>query len=151
MSYWWIWEMGKQSIQPEKVYCLKKRDCRRRGSSAVFGKAGKIGGKFHAFYRNRKEIAELWLKIIIPRKAFRESEFIILSCADRVRIASGVRFSWLLKLRISSAIHWFTSSSFKLAYVTIKMASRSATVTKKEISQIMKQAVPEIPEEGDEF
>ena len=88
-------------MQPEKVYCFKKRDCRRRGSSAVFGK----GGKFHTFYRNRKEIDELWLKIIIPRKAFRESDFIILSRADRVRIASEVRFSWLLKLRISCAIH----------------------------------------------
>ena len=142
---------GKTKHPTWKGLLFKRKGLQKQLSSAVFGKAGKIGGKFHTFYRNGKEIAELWLKIITPRKAFRESEFIILSCADRVRIASGVRFSWLLKLQISSAIHWFTSSSFKLAYVTIKMASRSATVTKKEISQIMKQAVPEIPEEGDEF
>ena len=30
------------------------------------------------------------------------------------------------------------------------MPSRFAAVTKKEISQLIKQAVPEIPEEGDE-
>ena len=52
-----------------------------------------------------------------------------------------------------SLIHFqlFRASDAKLAYVTIKMASRSAAATKKEISQIMKQAVPEIHEEGDEF
>ena len=36
-------------------------------------------------------------------------------------------------------------------YVTSKMAARSAAVTNKEISQIIKQAVPEIHEEGDEI
>ena len=38
----------------------------------------------------------------------------------------------------------------KLAKVTSKMASRAAAITNKEISQIAKQAVPKIDEEGDE-
>ena len=35
--------------------------------------------------------------------------------------------------------------------VTSKMASRSAAVTNKEISQIIKQAVPQIHEEGEKY
>ena len=35
--------------------------------------------------------------------------------------------------------------------VSCKMPSRFAAVTNKEISQLMKQAVPEIHEEGDEI
>ena len=65
------------------------------------------------------------------------------------------RSDWLLNQWISSAIYWFTSSSSKRATpnshkTTSKMASRFAAVTNKEISQIIKQAVPEIHEEGDE-
>ena len=62
--------------------------------------------------------------------------------------------NWLLKLGISSAIHWFTSSSTegasdaKLVYVSNKVASQFAAITDKEISQTIKQAVPEI-QEGD--
>ena len=60
------------------------------------------------------------------------------------------RSDWLLNQWISS--DWFTSkratpNSHK---TTSKMASRFAAVTNKEISQIIKQAVPEIHEEGDE-
>ena len=63
---------------------------------------------------------------------------------------------WLLKIGISSAIHWFTSSSTKwasdakLVYVSNKVASQIAATTDKEISQIIKQAVPEI-QEGDKI
>ena len=65
-------------------------------------------------------------------------------------------FDWLLKLGISSAIHWFTSSytewasDAKLVYISNKIASWFAAVTNKEISQIIKQAVPEI-QEGDKI
>ena len=41
-------------------------------------------------------------------------------------------------------------SDAKLALVASKMPSRFAAVTNKEISQLIKQAVPEIHEEGDE-
>ena len=63
---------------------------------------------------------------------------------------------WLLKLGISRAIHWFTSSSTewasdaKLVYVSNKVASQFAATTDEEISQIIKQAVPEI-QEGDKI
>ena len=63
---------------------------------------------------------------------------------------------WLLKIGISSAIHWFTSSSTewasdaKLVYVSNKVASQFAATTDEEISQIIKQAVPEI-QEGDKI
>ena len=42
-------------------------------------------------------------------------------------------------------------SDAKLALVMSKMVSRFAAVTNKEISQIIKQAVPEIHKEGDEI
>ena len=63
---------------------------------------------------------------------------------------------WLIKLWISSAIHWFTSSSTewvsdaKLVYISNKVASQFAATTDKEISQIIKQAVPEL-QEGDKI
>ena len=65
------------------------------------------------------------------------------------------RSDWLLNHWISNAIHWFTSSSSERAtpnsrIIESKMASRFAAVTNKEISQIIKQAVPEIHKEGDE-
>ena len=47
---------------------------------------------------------------------------------------------WLLNQWISCTIHWFTSSS----------SERVAAVTNKEISQLIKQAVPEVYEEVDE-
>ena len=47
-------------------------------------------------------------------------------------------------------LQFLRASDAKLAKVTSKMASRFAAVTNKEISQIIKQAVPEIHEEGDE-
>ena len=43
-------------------------------------------------------------------------------------------------------LHFLQASDAKLAYVTSKIASRFAAVTKKEISQIIKQAVPKIHE-----
>ena len=54
---------------------------------------------------------------------------------------------WLLSQWISDAIHRFTSSSSERATpnsrkTTSKKASRFAVVTNKEISQIVKQAVP---------
>ena len=48
-------------------------------------------------------------------------------------------------------LQFLRASDAKLAKVTSKMASRFAAVTNKEISQIIKQAVPEISEEGDEI
>ena len=48
-------------------------------------------------------------------------------------------------------LQFLRASDAKLAKVTSKMASRFAAVTNKEISQIIKQAVPEIHEEGDEI
>ena len=42
------------------------------------------------------------------------------------------------------------ASDAKVAYVASKMPSRFAAVTNKEISQLIKQIVPEIHEEGDE-
>ena len=47
-------------------------------------------------------------------------------------------------------LQFLRASDAKLAKLTSKMASRFAAVTNKEISQIIKQAVPEIHEEGDE-
>ena len=57
------------------------------------------------------------------------------------------RSDWLLNQWTSSAIHWFTSSSFrasdaKLAKVTSKMASQFAAVTNKEISQKSNKLFP---------
>ena len=51
-----------------------------------------------------------------------------------------------------SLIHlqFLRASSTKLAQVASKMPFRFAAVTNKEISQLIKQAVPEIHEEGDE-
>ena len=51
-----------------------------------------------------------------------------------------------------SLIHlqFLGASDAKLAYLASKMPSRFAAVTNKEISQLIKQAVPEIHEEGDE-
>ena len=43
-------------------------------------------------------------------------------------------------------LHFLQASEAKLAFVTSKIASPFAAVTKKEISQIIKQAVPEIHE-----
>ena len=40
-------------------------------------------------------------------------------------------------------------SDEKLVYVSSQIPSRSAAVTNKEISQLIKQVVPEIHEEGD--
>ena len=48
-------------------------------------------------------------------------------------------------------LQFLRASDAKLAKLTSKMASRFAAVTNKEISQIIKQAVPEIHEEGDEI
>ena len=51
-----------------------------------------------------------------------------------------------------SLIHlqFLRASSTKLVQVVSKMPSQFAAVTNKEISQLIKQAVPEIHEEGDE-
>ena len=51
-----------------------------------------------------------------------------------------------------SLIHlqFLRASDAKLAQLRSKMPSRFAAVTNKEISQLIKQAVPEIHEEGDE-
>ena len=51
-----------------------------------------------------------------------------------------------------SLIHlqFHRASDAKRAQVTSKMPSRFAAVTNKEISQLIKQVVPEILEEGDE-
>ena len=50
-----------------------------------------------------------------------------------------------------SLIHlqFLRASDVKLAWVASKMPSRFAAVTNKEISQLIKQAAPEIHEEGD--
>ena len=47
-------------------------------------------------------------------------------------------------------LHFLRASDANLAKVASKMASRFAAVNKKEISQLIKQAVSEIHEEGDE-
>ena len=51
-----------------------------------------------------------------------------------------------------SLIHlqFLVASDAKLVQLRSKMPSRFAAVTNKEISQLIKQAVPEIHEEGDE-
>ena len=47
-------------------------------------------------------------------------------------------------------LQFLQASNAKLTYVMHKMPSRFAAVTNKEISQLIKQAVPEIHKEGDE-
>ena len=47
-------------------------------------------------------------------------------------------------------LQFHRASDAKRAQVTSKMPSRFAAVTNEEISQLIKQAVPEILEEGDE-
>ena len=46
-------------------------------------------------------------------------------------------------------LQFLQASNAKLTQVVSKMPSRFAAVTNKEISQLIKQAVPEIHEEGD--
>ena len=46
-------------------------------------------------------------------------------------------------------LQFLQASDAKLAQVSNKIPSRFAAVTNKEISQLIKQAVPEIHEEGD--
>ena len=68
----------------------------------------------------------------------------------------SVRSDWLLNqnpaLLHYSLIHFqfLRASDAKLAQVAGKMPSRFATVTNREISQLIKQAVPETQEEGNE-
>ena len=47
-------------------------------------------------------------------------------------------------------LQFLRASDPKLAYVASKVPYRFAAATNKEISQLIKQAVPEIHEEGDE-
>ena len=66
-------------------------------------------------------------------------------CLSRALIGystSGYSLIHLQLLRVSHA---------KLAEVTSKMASRFAAITNKEISQIIKGAVPETHEDGEEI
>ena len=58
-----------------------------------------------------------------------------------------------VNIQCYSLIHlqFLLASDSKLAKVSSQMASRFATVTNKEISQIIKQVVPEIHEEGDKI
>ena len=58
-----------------------------------------------------------------------------------------------VNIKCYSLIHlqFLSASDAKLAKVTSKMASQFAAVTNKEISQIIKQAVPEIHEEGEKI
>ena len=58
-----------------------------------------------------------------------------------------------VNIQYYSLIHlqFLWASVAKLALVARKMASLFAAVTNKEISQIIKQAVPEISEEGNEI
>ena len=62
------------------------------------------------------------------------------------------RSDWLLNILHYAPIHlqFLRASDVKLAQDASKMPSRFAAVTNKEISQLIKQAVPEIHEEGDE-
>ena len=69
---------------------------------------------------------------------------------------SVFRALWLAAQSVNilhySLIHlqFLRTSDAKLAKVGSKMPSRFAAVTNKEISQLIKQAVPEMHEEGDE-
>ena len=69
---------------------------------------------------------------------------------------SVFRALWLATQSVNilhySLIHlqFLRASDAKLAWVASKMPSRCAAVTNKEISQLIKQAVPEIYEKGDE-
>ena len=69
---------------------------------------------------------------------------------------SVFRALWLATQSVSilhySLIHlqFLRASDAKLAQVASKTPSRFAAVINKEISQLIKQAVPEIHEEGDE-
>ena len=83
------------------------------------------------------------------RQEITESGIIIL----KQWILFFARFDWLLKQGISNTIHYFsereTPNSRKLRVVTNLMVSWFAFVTNREISQIIKQAVPEMNKEGD--
>ena len=66
------------------------------------------------------------------------------------------RSDWLLNLRISSAIHRFTSSSSKQAtpnsgQLRAKWPPGLLPKQTKKLLQIIKQAVPEIHEDGEEI
>ena len=71
-------------------------------------------------------------------------------------VDSVFRALWLATQSVNilhySLIHlqFLQASDAKLARVASKMPSRFAAVTDKEISQLIRQAVPEIHEEGDE-
>ena len=58
-----------------------------------------------------------------------------------------------MNIQCYSLIHlqFLLASDSKLAKVSSEIASRFATITSKEISQIVKQVVPEIHEEGEKF
>ena len=65
----------------------------------------------------------------------------VLNLFRKQLIAFLARSDWLLNLRISSAIQWFTSSSFERAKANNQNCfPRFAAVTNKDISQIIKQA-----------
>ena len=71
-------------------------------------------------------------------------------------VDSVFRALWLATQSVNilhySLIHlqFLRASDAKLAKVSSKMPSRFAAVINKEISQLIKQAVPKIHEEGDE-
>ena len=71
-------------------------------------------------------------------------------------VDSVFRALWLATQSVNilhySLIHlqFLRASDTKLGKVASKMPSRFAAVTKREISQLIRQAVPEIHEEGDE-
>ena len=65
---------------------------------------------------------------------------VVIACSD-----------WLLNLRIYSLIHLQLLRVSHAAAVTSKMASQFAAITNKEISQIIKGAVPETHEDGEEI
>ena len=65
----------------------------------------------------------------------------VLNLFRKQLIAFLARSDWLLNPRISSAIHWFTSSSSERAKANNQNGfPRFAAVTNKDISQIIKQA-----------
>ena len=70
---------------------------------------------------------------------------------------SGFHALWLatqsVNIQCCSLIHleFLWASGAKLAKVTSKMTSWFAAVTNQEIPQIIKQAVPEMHEEGDKI
>ena len=72
-------------------------------------------------------------------------------------VGDVLRMLWLATqtpdIQCCSLIHLqlLRASDAKLTLVMSKMDSRFAAVTNKEISQIIKQAVPEIHKEGDEI